>query len=376
MNADGSDQTNVSDTPGIDDAPAWSPDGGRILFESNRDGDREIYRMNADGSGQANLTGNSGQDHEPSWSPDGQRIAFRSDRDGNDEIYTMTQSGTRADPPHRSTRPRTPSPPGRRTRSKIVFRSSRDGNAEIYVMGTGGAAQTRLTTVSQFDGHPDWQALAPGYPRPAGATPTRASLVPAYQECSAPTRVHGPPLAFASCSPPAQRSAHLTVGTPDANGAAATSIGSVRYGAVVGMPGLPEDSDVSIAFSLTDVRCRVAMVPCAGAALSDYTGEVEVTTGMRVTDRNNAPSPGGGSEAATVADSTLAFVAPCTVTAARRVLSARSPRPRTRLSPGLVRDGKRMLIAMSQTQVHDGGADGLVASTPNAVFAVQGIFVP
>ena len=43
-------------------------------------------------------------------------------------------------------------------------------------MGTSGAAQTRLTTISQFDGHPDWQALVSGYPRPKGATPSRASL--------------------------------------------------------------------------------------------------------------------------------------------------------------------------------------------------------
>ena len=361
-------------TAGIDDAPAWSPDGGRILFESNRDGDREIYRMNADGSGQTNLTANPGQDHEPSWSPDGQRIAFRSDRDGNDEVYTMTQGGalqTRLTADSATDSEPAWSPDG----SKILFRSSRDGNAEIYVMGTGGAAQTRLTTVSQFDGHPDWQALAPGYPRPAGATPIRVSLVPAYQECSAPTRVHGPPLAFASCNPPAQRSAHLTVGTPDANGAAATSIGSVRYGAVVGMPGLPEDSDVSIAFSLTDVRCRVSIVTCAGGAVR-----------LHGRGRGDHGHPGhrpkqralaGRGERGRHGDRLYARV--------RRALHGHrrggrcdllAHHVRERTLSGLVRDGKRMLIAMSQMQVHDGGADGLVASTPNAVFAVQGIFVP
>ncbi len=192
--------------------------------------------MNADGSGQANLTAHPGQDHEPSWSPDGQRIAFRTDRDGNDEIYTMTQGGAlqiRLTTDSATDSEPAWSPDG----SKILFRSSRDGNAEIYVMGTGGAAQTRLTTISQFDGHPDWQALVSGYPRPKGASPLRASLVPAYQECSAPTHVHGPPLGFASCNPPAQRSAHLTVGTPDANGSAATSVGSVRYAVHVGDAG-------------------------------------------------------------------------------------------------------------------------------------------
>ena len=64
-----------------------------------------------------------------------------------------------------------------------------------------------------------------GYPRPAGASPLRASLVPAYAECTAPNRSHGPPLGSASCNPPAQRSGFLTVGTPDANGRGAAMVG-------------------------------------------------------------------------------------------------------------------------------------------------------
>ena len=58
------------------------------------------------------------------------------------------------------------------------------------------------------------------HPRPTGATPVRVSLVPAYEPCTSPNRTHGPPLAFPSCSPPVQTSDFLTVGTPDANGAA------------------------------------------------------------------------------------------------------------------------------------------------------------
>jgi Tol biopolymer transport system component len=376
MNSDGSGVENVSQSPGVDDAPAWSPDANRIAFESDRDGNREVYVMNADGSGQVNLTAHLAQDQEPSWAPDGQRIAFRSDRDGNGEIYTMTQGGVL---PVRLTMEPAPdsepawSPDG----ARILFRSNRDGNAEVYVMGSGGTGQTRISTTVEFDGHPDWQSVVTGFPRPKGGPSLRASVVPAYQECSTPTRQHGPPLASPSCNPPAQRSPHLTVGSPDANGAPATSSGFVRYAGKVGTPGLPDDSDIVIAFALTDVRCRVVMTPCAtAAALSDYTGELRVLNTIQVTDRFSAVAPGGGSDAATVTATPFEVTAPCTATATAEGARCEVHTSANALAPGFARDGKRMLIAMGRPVVEDGGPDGIVATEPNEVFAVQGVFVP
>ena len=75
-------------------APAWSPDGRKIAFASERDGNSEIYLMNADGSGQRNLTRNLAYDGDPAWSPDGRKITFVSNRDGRYEVYVMNADGS------------------------------------------------------------------------------------------------------------------------------------------------------------------------------------------------------------------------------------------------------------------------------------------
>ena len=56
MNADGGNVRRLTTHPAMDYWPAWSPDGKRIAFTSNRDGNYEIYVMNADGSDLRNLT--------------------------------------------------------------------------------------------------------------------------------------------------------------------------------------------------------------------------------------------------------------------------------------------------------------------------------
>lgn len=72
----------------------FQPATGRIAFQSNRDGNLEIYRMTAEGDQLTNLTNHPADDTNPAWSPDGQRLAFTSSRDGNaNGLYLMNDDG-------------------------------------------------------------------------------------------------------------------------------------------------------------------------------------------------------------------------------------------------------------------------------------------
>jgi TolB protein len=74
--------------------PAWSPDGTKMAFTSNRDGNPEIYVVNRDGSGLRRLTNHSAIDSTPTWNPAGTQIAWTSDRTGNPQIWFMNADGT------------------------------------------------------------------------------------------------------------------------------------------------------------------------------------------------------------------------------------------------------------------------------------------
>jgi TolB protein len=73
---------------------AWSPDGSKLAFTTNRDGNPEIYVMNKDGSGLRRMTNNPAIDVSPTWSPTGNQLAWVSDRTGNPKIYIMNADGT------------------------------------------------------------------------------------------------------------------------------------------------------------------------------------------------------------------------------------------------------------------------------------------
>jgi hypothetical protein len=213
-----------------------------------------------------------------------------------------------------------------------------------------------------------YQSRVPsGYARPKGAGPLYVSLVPAYVPCSAPNRQHAEPLGHASCNPPALASQWLTMGTPDANSRVTNFRGSVKLTPLLGNAGTPEDdADVRLVVNMTDVR--------KASDLSDYTGEALVTAGARLTDRLNGSAP---VDAATVADFDYRFAVPCAATADPNIgATCATLTSMDALVPGTVVENARMMWAFEEVQVYDGGSDGLAATEPNTLYAVQGIFAP
>jgi Tol biopolymer transport system component len=203
MDVDGGHRHQLTDAIGNDYPGPWSPDGKRIAFESQREGNFDVFVMNADGTGQTRLT--SSPDHEspvawlsdgrivyssfqgeeplPNWylmDPDGTnvrslpqlagagspidwlsppvlhgRVVFASDRGGNVDVYALDLPADRL---HRLTRsPATDmsptwSPDGKR----IAFRSDRAGNDEVFVMNADGTRQRNLTRNPASDYSPAW----------------------------------------------------------------------------------------------------------------------------------------------------------------------------------------------------------------------------
>ena len=76
MRADGSGLVNLTMNPAADWLPAWSPDGSKVSFVSDRAGNWEIYVMEADGSNQVNLTNHPAVDQDPDWSAASLTVEF------------------------------------------------------------------------------------------------------------------------------------------------------------------------------------------------------------------------------------------------------------------------------------------------------------
>ena len=210
-----------------------------------------------------------------------------------------------------------------------------------------------------------------GYPRPKGGSPVQVALVPNFQACTSSNRTHGPPLTFPSCSPPAREPGRLTVGTPDANGQPAKAYGYVRLSTVVGNPGTSADeADVGIEVIDLDVR--------EASGLADYTGELQVSLGLRITGRDGPTPAGGGPAPVTQQDFEFSVSVPCAATADGTVGSTCSATTTAdSVLPGAIVEQRRTIWALNRTRVLDGGADGDADTLgDNQVFQTQGIFIP
>ena len=192
MNADGSNQVNLTNIASQEVAPVMSPDGRKILFHSNLNpaplspGDRDIYSMNPDGSNVQNVTNDSISDRNdlyPNWSPDGTQFVFErlTTNFANSNIYKMNADGTGLTQLTFAISGLNRFPVWSPDGTRISFDSIRDTlpapdpqNREVYTMNTDGSDVRRVTNAPLSDSQCDWQTI----PRPAAIVPPPAAIAP------------------------------------------------------------------------------------------------------------------------------------------------------------------------------------------------------
>jgi Tol biopolymer transport system component len=221
MDADGSNQTNLTQFQGADDDPVWSPDGSKIVFVSGRfGGTRQLMVMNADGTEQErvsfefeeynptfspdgktllfsstffftlNQRVDLGEDNppdvddlydlnmipelydnrwdepdrigkgiEPAWSPDGNWIVYIRTQGGNRRVYLLDANSDGATVRHLDVPGLNYDPAWSPDSLHIVVANSTTGNLEIITMDIGGRFQTNITNHPADDKMPSWQPV-------------------------------------------------------------------------------------------------------------------------------------------------------------------------------------------------------------------------
>lgn len=135
--------------------PSYLADKARMAFQSNRDGNWEIYVGNGIGANPIRITLNAADDIRPRLNRGATQVVFVSNRDGNNEIYAVNVDGSNLRRLTNNADDDT-DPMWSPDSSKIAFTSARDGQPEIYVMNADGSAQQRLTYDAAIDSQPAW----------------------------------------------------------------------------------------------------------------------------------------------------------------------------------------------------------------------------
>jgi Tol biopolymer transport system component len=155
VNPDGSGSTALT-SDNASYTPAWSPDGSKIAFGSDRGGNSGVYTMNADGSGATRLTTDPAVGGLPAWSPDGSKIAFVKSGD----IYTMNADGSGFTQITASSESSDSRPSWSPRGNEIAFQrshwdpSTAETRTAIYLVDTDGTDVRQL--VADHAGSPDW----------------------------------------------------------------------------------------------------------------------------------------------------------------------------------------------------------------------------
>jgi TolB protein len=146
----------LTDTPAIDTAPSYSPDGKQICFESDRGGRQQIYVMGAGGGAAQRISFQDGSYSTPVWSPRGDFIAFTKQSKGSFGIGVMKPdgSGERLLTEGYHNEGPTWAPNGR---VLMFFRDTAAGSA-LYTVDITGRNETRIPTPS-FASDPAWSPL-------------------------------------------------------------------------------------------------------------------------------------------------------------------------------------------------------------------------
>jgi Tol biopolymer transport system component len=199
VNRTGTGSLNLTMSVGGHNVAAGVSTTASIVFDSDRDGDDEIFTMDELGNNVKQLTMNGALDLSPSWSPDGSKIAFASTRTGGEQLYTMNADGTSQTPIRPGGKGALWSPDGTKLAGievhtagtwdiyvtsaaggnpvnissspsntlsqvptwspdggKVAFESNRTGDYHVYVANANGSGFTDLTTPDDGS-YPSWQ---------------------------------------------------------------------------------------------------------------------------------------------------------------------------------------------------------------------------